>query len=214
MPGVFLLKPGSILRDESGEVLDARSSVTLIISGKRKIVVDTGLEGEAEQIKRALAGLGLLPEEIDGIVNTHSHPDHCGNNHLFSRAEPLAPQDGQLICPGVWTLATPGHSLDSISVVVGPMTQALKKADRAPGIPIIVIAGDALPTFGNFQKDVPPALHVDRNLAISSMNKIIALADTVVPGHDYPFSVRKSRYLELPVPKPSARQSAAQALTD
>jgi glyoxylase-like metal-dependent hydrolase (beta-lactamase superfamily II) len=214
MPGVFLLKPGSILRDESGEVLDARSSVTLIISGKRKIVVDTGLEGEAEQIKRALSGLGLLPEEIDGIVNTHSHPDHCGNNHLFSRAETLAPQDGQLICPGVWTLATPGHSLDSISVVVGPMTQAPKKADRAPGIPIIVIAGDALPTFGNFQKDVPPALHVDRNLAISSMNKIIALADTVVPGHDYPFSVRKSRYLELPVPKPSARQSAAQALTD
>jgi glyoxylase-like metal-dependent hydrolase (beta-lactamase superfamily II) len=214
MPRVFLLKPGSIQRDKSGKVLDARSSVTLIISGKRKIVVDTGLEGEAEQIERALAGLGLLPEEIDGIVNTHSHPDHCGNNHLFSRAERLAPQDGQLICPGVWTLATPGHSLDSISVVVGPMPQALKKADMAPGIPIIVIAGDALPTFGNFQKDVPPALHVDRDLAVSSMNKIIALADTVVPGHDYPFSVRKSRYLELPVPKPSARRSAAQALTD
>ena len=127
MPGVFLLKPGSILRDESGEVLDARSSVTLIISGKRKIVVDTGQEGEAEQIERALAGLGLLPEEIDCIVNTHSHPDHCGNNNLFCRAEPLAPQDGQLICPGVWTLATPGHSLDSISVVVGAMPQAPKK---------------------------------------------------------------------------------------
>ncbi len=110
MPRVFLLKPGSIQRDESGEILDARSSVTLIISGKRKIVVDTGQEGEAEQIERALSGLGLLPEEIDGIVNTHSHPDHCGNNHLFSRAERLAPQDGQLICPGVWTLATPGHS--------------------------------------------------------------------------------------------------------
>jgi glyoxylase-like metal-dependent hydrolase (beta-lactamase superfamily II) len=195
-PRVFLLKPGSIKRDESGEILDARSSVTLIISGKRKIVVDTGLEGEAEQIERALSGLGLLPEEIDGIVNTHSHPDHCGNNHLFSRAERLAPQDRQLICPGVWTLATPGHSLDSISVVVGPMTQAQKKADEALsagslGIPIIVIAGDALPTFGNFQKAVPPALHVDRDLAFSSMNKIIALADTVVPGHDYPFSVRK-----------------------
>jgi glyoxylase-like metal-dependent hydrolase (beta-lactamase superfamily II) len=191
VPRVFLLKPGSIKRDESGEILDARSSVTLIISGKRKIVVDTGLEGEAEQIERALSGLSLLPEEIDSIVNTHSHPDHCGNNHLFSRAERLAPQDGQLICPGVWTLATPGHSLDSISVVIGPVPQAQKKADMAPGIPIIVIAGDALPTFGNFQKRVPPALHVDRNLAVSSMNKIIALADTIVPGHDYPFSVRK-----------------------
>jgi glyoxylase-like metal-dependent hydrolase (beta-lactamase superfamily II) len=80
--------------------------------------------------------------------------------------------------------------------------------------PTLVIAGDALPTFGNFQKNVPPAIYVDRNLAISSMEKLIQLADIVVPGHDYPFSVRKSKYLELPVPKPSARQSAAQALTD
>jgi glyoxylase-like metal-dependent hydrolase (beta-lactamase superfamily II) len=214
MPRVFLLKPGSILRDESGKILDARSSVTLVISGERKIVVDTGLEGEAKPIERALSGLGFLPEEIDGIVNTHSHPDHCGNNYLFSRAERLSPLDRQLICPGVWTLATPGHSLDSISIVIGPMSQAPKKADKAPGIPIIVIAGDALPTFGNFQKHVPPAVHVDRNLAISSMNKILALADTVVPGHDYPFSVRKSRYLEFPVQKPSARLSAAQALMD
>jgi len=42
MPDVFLIKPGSILRDESGRILDARSSVTLTISKKRKIVVDTG----------------------------------------------------------------------------------------------------------------------------------------------------------------------------
>jgi len=81
-PKVFLLKAGSILRDESGEVLDARSSVTLIISGKRKIIVDTGQEGEAAQIKKALARLQLSPEDVDCVVNTHSHPDHCGNNHL------------------------------------------------------------------------------------------------------------------------------------
>ena len=100
MPRVFLLKPGSILRDESGRILDARSSVTLIISGSRKIVVDTGLEGEAKPILKALAGLRLTPEEIDSVVNTHSHPDHCGNNHLFSRAEILAPQDRQHDWPG------------------------------------------------------------------------------------------------------------------
>ncbi len=225
-PKVFLLKPGSILRDESGEILDARSSVTLIVSGKRKIIVDTGLEGEAKPIKRALAGLQLSPEEIDYVVNTHSHPDHCGNNHLFSRAEILAPRDGQLIGPGIWVLATPGHSLDSISVVVGGMPKDTKYTEdtikanvanmainaRTP--PIIVIAGDALPTFGNFQKNVPPAIHVNRNLAISSMEKIIQLADIVVPGHDYPFSVGKSMYLNPPVLTPSGKQSSAQWLTD
>ena len=194
--------------------------MTLIVSGKRKIVVDTGLEGEAEQIKRALAGLQLSPEEIDYVVNTHSHPDHCGNNHIFSRAEILAPLDGQQIGPGVWVLATPGHSLDSISVVVEGMQQdtivanVANMAIKARTPPIIVIAGDALPTFGNFQKNIPPAIHVDRNLAVSSMKKLIQLADIVVPGHDYPFSVRKSMYLQLPVLTPSGGQSAAQWLTD
>ena len=215
MPRVFLLKPGSIMRGESGEILDARSSVTLIVSGNRKIVVDTGHEGEEEQIKRALAGLQLSPEEIDYIVNTHSHPDHCGNNRLFSQAEILAPQDGQHVIPGVWVLATPGHSLDSISVVVEGMPQAPKITNKATATPsIIVIAGDALPTFGNFLKNVPPALHVDRNLAVSSMKKITQLADIVIPGHDCPFSVRKSMYLKLPVTTPSEGQSADQWLTD
>ncbi len=220
MPRVFLLKPGSILRNESGEILDARSSVTLIISGKRKIVVDTGLKGEAKPIRRALACLHMLPEEIDSIVNTHSHPDHCGNNHLFSRAEILAPQDGQQIGRGVWALATPGHSLDSISVVVEGMpqgttvTDTANMANEARTPTMIVIAGDALPTFGNFQKNIPPALHVDRNLAVSSMKKIIAIADIVVPGHDYPFSVRKSMYLQMAVSTLSGGQSAARGLTD
>ena len=222
-PKVFLLKPGSILRDESGEILDARSSVTMIVSGKRKIIVDTGLEGEAAQIKKALAGLQLSPEDIDYVVNTHSHPDHCGNNHLFSRAEILAPRDGQQIGPGVWVLATPGHSLDSISIVVEGMPKdredtieanVANMAINARTPPIIVIAGDALPTFGNFQKNVPPAIHVNRNLAISSMKKLIKLADIVVPGHDYPFSVRKSMYLKPPVLTPLGRQSSDQWLTD
>jgi glyoxylase-like metal-dependent hydrolase (beta-lactamase superfamily II) len=87
-------------------------------------------------------------------------------------------------------------------------------AIKARTPPIIVIAGDALPTFGNFQKNVPPAIHVDLNLAISSMEKLIQLADIVVPGHDYPFSVRKSMYLQLPVLTSSVGQSAAQWLTD
>jgi glyoxylase-like metal-dependent hydrolase (beta-lactamase superfamily II) len=185
MPAVFLLKPGSIERDECGRILDARSSVTMIISGRHKIVVDSGLQGEEEAIRWALAELGIKPEEIDFIVNTHSHPDHCGNNHLFSHAKVLAAKEGDAVAPGVWVLATPGHSMDSISVAVETKV-------------VTVISGDALPTLGNLQKNVPPALHVDRGLAVASMQRIMALADFVVPGHDFPFSVRKKAYVPLP----------------
>ena len=187
LPRVFLLKPGSILRDQGGNILDARSSVTLIKTERGWIIVDTGQVGDEEEILKALADLGLEKSDIDIIVNTHSHPDHCANNRLFSRAKTIYPKDGELIAPGVRALVTPGHSPDSISVVVDATIQ--QGDEMAPTSRRVVIAGDALPTLGNFQKRVPPAVHYDRALAVASMNKIIEMADMVIPGHERPFSV-------------------------
>jgi glyoxylase-like metal-dependent hydrolase (beta-lactamase superfamily II) len=189
LPRVFLLKAGSIERDLAGIILDARSSVTLIKTERGWIIVDTGQVGDEEEILKALADLGLEGSDIDIIVNTHSHPDHCANNRLFSRAMKMYPNDGEEIAPGVRVLATPGHSPDSISVLVDA---AIQQGDgTTPATRRVVIAGDALPTLGNFQKRVPPAVHYDRALAVASMNKIIEMADMVIPGHDRPFSVRE-----------------------
>src|SRR5262249_48348803 len=33
-----------------------------------------------------LARLGLRPEDVDLVVNSHLHPDHCGCNAYFARA--------------------------------------------------------------------------------------------------------------------------------
>jgi len=189
LPRVFLLKPGSILRDQGGNILDARSSVTLIKTERGWIIVDTGQVGDEEEILKALADLGLEKSDIDIIVNTHSHPDHCANNRLFSQAKTIYPKDGELIAPGVRALVTPGHSPDSISVVVDATIQ--QGDEMAPTSRRVVIAGDALPTLGNFQKRVPPAVHYDRALAVASMNKIIEMADIVIPGHDRPFSLQE-----------------------
>jgi glyoxylase-like metal-dependent hydrolase (beta-lactamase superfamily II) len=187
LPRVFLLKAGSIERDLAGIILDARSSVTLIKTERGWIIVDTGQVGDEEEILKALADLGLEGSDIDIIVNTHSHPDHCANNRLFSRAMKMYPNDGEEIAPGVRVLATPGHSPDSISVL---FDAAIQQGDgTTPETRRVVIAGDALPTLGNFQKRVPPAVHYDRALAVASMNKIIEMADMVIPGHERPFSV-------------------------
>lgn len=183
-PRAFLLKPGHLERDEDGNILDARSSVTLILAASKKIVVDTGLEDEAEEILGRMAKLGLSPEEVDLVINTHNHPDHCGNNDLFRRAQVLSGKgaerlkEGDVVAPGVWIMETPGHTLDSISVVC--------ESPRR-----IVVAGDALPLMGNYLKWVPPRLHVDRDLAMKSMARIVEAADMVVPGHDLPFLVRE-----------------------
>lgn len=199
-PRAVLLKPGHLERDEDGEILDARSSVTLILAGTRKIVVDTGLEDERKMIIDRLAKLGLSPEDVDLVINTHGHPDHCGNNAIFTRARVLSGlrkgggrieglredtekgvlTEGDVVAPGVWIMATPGHTLDSISVVCESTRR-------------IVMAGDALPLMGNFLKWVPPRSHVDRELAMKSMARIVGVADLVVPGHDSPFLVRERR---------------------
>ncbi len=220
MPEVSVIKAGSLVRDEQGNILDARSSVTLVTSGRRKIIVDTGLQGEDGLIVAGLEKNGLEPQDIDAVINTHAHPDHCGNNFLFTSALLLRPTDGEEIAPGVRCMATPGHSPDSISIIVKAANPVSKQAAefhttdsleikphetrfpekdcRAPKLHmgVIVIAGDALPTLNNFLKGVPPALHTNRDLAVSSMKMIIEIADVVVPGHDSPFSLAEGKYIQ------------------
>jgi N-acyl homoserine lactone hydrolase len=190
---VSVIKSGSILRDESGKILDARSSVSLIIAGERKILVDSGLKGEEEIITKRLAEKGLEISDIDTLINTHSHVDHIGNNSLFLAADIVFPRERNKIAPGVRIMETPGHSMDSISVVVESSIADSRGFDSNQ---VIVIAGDALPTFGNYIKMVPPALHVNKELAISSIFKILAVADIVIPGHDSPFSVLERAYIK------------------
>jgi glyoxylase-like metal-dependent hydrolase (beta-lactamase superfamily II) len=67
----------------------------LIRSEGKTILVDTGLgdhltdrqhqiyglaRGEKEGLIRALARLGITPEKVDIVINTHLHADHCGGN--------------------------------------------------------------------------------------------------------------------------------------
>lgn len=184
IPRVSILKHGSILKDNSGRILDARSSVALISAEGRRIIVDTGLKGEEKEILGGLSQMGLRPENIDVVINTHAHPDHTGNNYLFFDAELLSPKEGDIVASGVRVIETPGHSLDSISVIVESQET-------------VVLVGDALPTLSNYLKMVPPAQHVDRVLACSSMSRILKIADVVVPGHDRPFVLSKRAYTLL-----------------
>lgn len=66
----------------------------------KKILVDTGTSApektmpfhqpysrtSEETLEFHLERLGLQPEDIDIVVNTHLHWDHCYNNSLFSKA--------------------------------------------------------------------------------------------------------------------------------
>ncbi len=84
-----------------GQPYNAALKPLLILTPQEKILVDNGI-GELpekhqklfvvrrkaeENLKAQLAQHGLKTEDIDIVVNTHLHFDHCGNNTLFPNAK-------------------------------------------------------------------------------------------------------------------------------
>jgi N-acyl homoserine lactone hydrolase len=46
-----------------------------------------------EHVLTGLAGIGLEPDDIDLVINSHLHPDHCGCNAFFRKATFLVHRD-------------------------------------------------------------------------------------------------------------------------
>ncbi len=63
-----------------------RSTVTLVQSQTRNILVDSGLCDDADRLVLALKERGLTPDDVDVVVATHLHYDHCGNHLMFRNA--------------------------------------------------------------------------------------------------------------------------------
>lgn len=183
---------GSLLRDEEGNILKADSSSTLIRAGNRLIVVDTSSRDMRPAIKIGFRQIGVFLKDVDTVILTHHHDDHCQNLDLFPNAKVYIhagedePFPGAQVVDGDVTIAkgvelryAPGHTWDSMSVFVeGP--------DRN-----YVIAGDAIPLEDNFRKNVPPRLAVCKDLAMKSIKTISDYADVIVPGHGAPFKTQR-----------------------
>ena len=84
-----------------GQIYEAALKPLLIKTEKENILIDTGI-GELPEahkkfhtvkkkpdqaLKVQLQKFGFKPEDIDIVVNTHLHFDHCGNNILFPKAK-------------------------------------------------------------------------------------------------------------------------------
>ena len=111
-----------------------------IEGGKNRILVDSGGSDpewagrfhhlmerrEDEDPVKAIEQLGLKPEDIDIIVNTHLHWDHCFNNDLFPNARILvqAEELRYAISP------LPCHALYYESQLIGMTPPWLKALNR------------------------------------------------------------------------------------
>jgi glyoxylase-like metal-dependent hydrolase (beta-lactamase superfamily II) len=103
----------------------------LIRTGKKTVLVETGMGnklsprmakfyGQPAQLLANLASGGIAPEDIDIVINSHLHFDHCGWNTVrdasgkfvatFPRAQYYAPE-------GEWQYARHPSERDAISFI-------------------------------------------------------------------------------------------------
>jgi glyoxylase-like metal-dependent hydrolase (beta-lactamase superfamily II) len=160
-------------------------TVSLIRDGDRLIVVDPGMVPSRSAILDPLEELGLSPEDVTDIVLSHHHPDHTVNIALFGEIPvhdfqavytrdhwDSRPADGFQITRAVRLLATPGHTPQDLSVLVGTPEEIVALTHlwwRADG-----------PAEDPYAPD-QAVLRVQRQ-------RVLALASRVVPGHGPAFT--------------------------
>ena len=159
-------------------------TVSLVRDADRVVVVDPGMVADRELILAPLRDLGVAPEDVTDVVLSHHHLDHTLNVALF----PVVPvhdfqsviegdvftrraADGVQITPSVRLLATPGHTPQDVTTLVGT-------ADD-------VVALTHLWWTGEGPADDPYA--PDREELRRQRERVLDLATLGVPGHGAPF---------------------------
>ena len=148
---------------------DARNMLTvgtnslLVRDGKRNVLIETDigskLSEKSQSIHKNQARLmksfeeaGVAPDEIDIVINTHLHFDHCGWNTRYRDGKAVAtfPRAKYYVQAGELAHAHEQHERDRVSyltdnydplVASGQMQLLEGDAEIAPGISVRVFAG-------------------------------------------------------------------------
>src|SRR5713101_2776371 len=142
-------------------------------------LVDTGVGGPDEllndwrvvnrSVADALGEWDMTPDDIDLVINTHLHFDHCGQNAGFKNAR-FELLDGDTdVRPGLAVIATPGHTAGHQCVVV-------QSGDGASDL----LIGDAAYTprqyWGPAGEDLPPGQASDPATWWDSLQRIRSMS--------------------------------------
>lgn len=198
--------------------------VFYIKGGDKNILVDTGLEQfvvpddlgeiyglEVLEFEDALAKVGLKPEDVEIIIHTHLHNDHCENDYkcenakvyvqkaetdFFKDPHPIDHRYYPDVLDGLDVVELEGDAsiLDGIDVIFSPGHTA-----GGQSVSINTSEGKALITGfccndRNFPKTGPaiaPGVHLNVMDAYDSIQKIKEKADILIPIHDLSIGTRK-----------------------
>lgn len=184
------------------------STISLLTVGDRHMLIDTGPASRRPMLLQALRRHNLTLEQIDTVILTHLHWDHCQNTDLFRSARIL-------LHPRELDYARNPNRGDTsaawyIADMLGKMNvEAVSDGDSvAEGVAIIdtpghtkghisvlaqvagdkvLVAGDALPDSGTVKRGMPVNIFWDVEDATESVQKMLDASQVFYPGHDRPF---------------------------
>ena len=151
-----------VVADERNYVQAGLNSL-LIRTGKKNVLVETGMGnklsermvkfyGQPAQLLANLTTGGVAPEDIDIVINTHLHFDHCGWNTLRKDGKivPTFPHAKYYAPEGEWQYARRPSERDAISYIPdnydplvqsGEMTLLKGGEEIVPGISVKTFPG-------------------------------------------------------------------------
>jgi glyoxylase-like metal-dependent hydrolase (beta-lactamase superfamily II) len=140
-------------------------NVALVETAGKRVLIDTGIGdkwGEKERelygidrseaLLAGLASLGVQPEDVDVVVNSHLHFDHAGGNTRIvdGRPVPTFPKARYVVQLGEWEDATHPHERSRASYQEEnyvPIAEAHQldlvqgEAEVAPGVRVVPVGG-------------------------------------------------------------------------
>jgi glyoxylase-like metal-dependent hydrolase (beta-lactamase superfamily II) len=148
--------------DEQNRLRAGVNSV-LIRGDEKTVLIETGIGnklnekmhkiyGHEEKLMNSFADAGVAPEDIDVVINTHLHFDHCGWNTIYKDGNPLPtfPNAHYYVQEGEWLhgqLQTERDRISYISDNYNPLINSgqmtLLKGDQQllPGISVRIYPG-------------------------------------------------------------------------
>ncbi len=172
----------------------ASSTVTLVESNGKKIIVDPGFN--RVELLKALSNIKLRPSDIDFVFLTHGHTDHSLLAGIFENAEivdelyvyqkdVIIKHDGIIPGTDIKVIRTPGHMEEHCSLI----------AETEKGV--YAIAGDVFWWMDNEKHEIDinkpdsDPEHMNIQKLIASRKKILRIADFIIPGHGKMFMVKR-----------------------
>ncbi|MSQ06415.1 MAG: MBL fold metallo-hydrolase [Dehalococcoidia bacterium] len=184
------------------------STNSLLTVGNHRILVDTGPASRRTLLYKALQSRHLTPDDIDIVILTHLHWDHCQNTDLFRNARILlhptemdysknpnrhdytvARYMADHISKMKLELVSDGDKVvDGVSIIDTPgHTKGHISVVVGNGADRVLLAGDAMPDAGTVSRGMPYNIFWDVKDAKESVEKILDTSKVFYPGHDRPF---------------------------